>query len=43
MSGTEAELARYVDAPTSALEYSSVPSLPATYFRRDGVGALVVS
>jgi hypothetical protein len=39
---TEDELARYVEAPTSALEYSSVPSLLATYFRRDGVGALVV-
>jgi len=42
MSETEDELARYVDALPSALEYSSVPSLPATYFTRDGVGALVV-
>jgi len=42
MSGTEDELARYADAPTSALEYLNVPSLPATYFRRDGLGALVV-
>jgi hypothetical protein len=42
ISMSEHELARYVEAPTSALEYSSVPSLPATYFRRDGVRALVV-
>jgi hypothetical protein len=36
----EDEVARDVNAPTSALELSA-PSLLATYFRRDGVGALV--
>jgi hypothetical protein len=42
MSGTEDDLARDVDAPTSAFDVLERTALPATHFLGDGVGGLVV-